>query len=137
MHIDGGCHCGSIRYEAEINPDNVRLCHCTDCQVMSGSAFRVVVQAPRAGFKLLKGTPKTYVKTAESGNKRVQAFCADCGTSLYAAPAVDDPPTYGLRVGTIRQRAQLKPARQIWCRSKLGWVPDFPDMPASPGQPPA
>jgi hypothetical protein len=125
MHVDGACHCGNIKYEADIDPAGVGLCHCTDCQTISGAAFRIVVQAPKAGFRLLSGTPKTYVKTAESGNKRVQAFCPECGTSIYSAAAVDDPPAYGLRVGGLRQRAQLRPARQIWCRSALPWVNDI------------
>ena len=75
MHIEGGCHCGYITYEAEVDPDAVGICHCTDCQTLTGTAFRTTVPAPKAGFKILTGQPKIYVKTAESGNKRAHAFC--------------------------------------------------------------
>ena len=44
MKIDGSCHCGNITYTAEIDPENVGLCHCTDCQTLSGSAARVFAQ---------------------------------------------------------------------------------------------
>jgi hypothetical protein len=27
MHIDGGCHCGYITFEAEVDPAAVRICH--------------------------------------------------------------------------------------------------------------
>src|SRR5215813_767663 len=64
---------------------------------------------------------KTYVKTTESGNKRRHAFCGNCGTPIYAC-AIDNPRVYGLRVGTISQRAALKPQRQGWRRSALGWI---------------
>ena len=128
MLVDGGCHCGFIKYEAEIDPAGVGLCHCSDCQVISGSAFRIVVQVPKEKLRMLGGKPKTYIKIAESGTRRTQAFCPECGTSVYAAAAVDDPPLIGLRVGNIRQRAQLKPSRQIWCRSKLGWLPEIPGL---------
>jgi hypothetical protein len=37
MKIDGGCHCGYIAYEAETDPAEARICHCTDCQTLSGS----------------------------------------------------------------------------------------------------
>ena len=121
MKIDGSCHCGAIRYEADINPEGVGICHCTDCQIFSGSAFRITAPVPRERFHLLQGTPKIYVKTAESGNQRAQAFCADCGTAIYAT-SVSDPKVYGLRVSTSRQRAQLRPSKQIWCRSALPWV---------------
>src|SRR5262245_3235990 len=103
MKIDGGCHCGKIRYEAEIDPGKVTICHCTDCQTLSGSAFRTVVPAPKEGFRLLAGKPKVYIKTADSGNKRVQAFCADCGSPIYSS-AVEDPPVYSIRLGTASQR---------------------------------
>jgi len=121
MKIDGKCYCGKITYRAEIDPGAVRICHCTDCQRLTGSAFRAVVAAPREGFALLSGQPKIYVKTAESGTRRGHAFCPDCGTPLYSS-ALEDPPSYTLRLGSIDQRAELpRPRRQIWCRSALPW----------------
>ncbi len=136
MKIDGACHCGAIRYEAEVDPATVAICHCTDCQTLSGSAFRTVVPAPKAGFRLLAGVPKVYVKTAESGNKRVQAFCAGCGTPIYSS-AVSDPQAYSIRLGTARQRAQLRPKVEVFRKSALDWNPGlegtkrFDAMPAS------
>lgn len=121
MEITGGCHCGAITYQAEVDPDTVVLCHCTDCQVLSGAAFRVVVRAKREAFKLLTGEPKVYVKTAESGRKRVQSFCSNCGTPIYSSD-VTNPEAFSIRVGTVRQRAELPPKVQIWCRSALGWA---------------
>lgn len=32
MHIDGACRCGKIGYEAKVDPQDVAICHCTDCQ---------------------------------------------------------------------------------------------------------
>jgi hypothetical protein len=58
MKIDGACHCGKLAYQAEIDPDRVGVCHCTDCQVLSGSAFSVFVPAPAASFSLRGGEPK-------------------------------------------------------------------------------
>jgi hypothetical protein len=61
------------------------------------------------------------MKTAESGNKRAQAFCPECGTSIYSA-AVTDPQVFNIRLGTARQRAELRPKSQGWCRSARDWV---------------
>lgn len=121
MKVDGACHCGRIRWEGEVDPAKVMLCHCTDCQTLSGTAFRTVAPAPAASFRLLGGQPRIYVKTAESGNKRVQAFCGDCGTPIYSA-APENTPAYSLRVGSLRQRAELSPHAQIWTRSRRPWV---------------
>jgi len=131
MHIDGGCHCGYITYEAEVDPARVGICHCTDCQTLTGSAYRVTVPAPKDGFRLLTGKPKIYVKTAESGTRRAHGFCPECGTPIYAT-AVADPHVYGIRVGTARQRAKLPPRRQSWCRSALGWATNIEALPQNP-----
>ena len=127
MKIEGACHCGYIMYEADIDPDTTSICHCTDCQTLSGSSYRTNVRTNKGGFKLLTGQPKVYIKTAESGNKRAQAFCPECGTPLYATTATN-PQIYGLRVGSIRQRAELKPKSQGWCRSAQSWVMDLSGM---------
>lgn len=125
MKVSGRCHCGAISFEAEIDPNQVRICHCTDCQTLSGSAFRINVASLPGSFALTGGTPKIYVKTAESGNRRVHAFCPDCGTPLWATSPDPDPQSYGLRVGTLDCRTELAPARQGWCRSALPWSMDL------------
>jgi hypothetical protein len=124
MKVDGQCHCGQIRYEAQIDVEQVCICHCTDCQTLTGTAYRVSVPASAENFVLLSGKPQIYIKTADSGNKRAQAFCSNCGTPIYAADA-DNPQTYGLRVGTLTQRAALPAKRQIWFHSALPWVSDI------------
>src|SRR5215471_2540808 len=79
MKIDGRCHCARITYEAEIDPEKVLICHCRDCQTLTGSTFRTVALTYEDTFKLLSGELKTYVKTAESGAERQQSFCPECG----------------------------------------------------------
>ena len=59
----------------------------------------------------------------------MQAFCADCGSPIYATSVGDGPEDrIGLRVGTIRQRQELAPAQQVWRRSALPWVPAMDDL---------
>ena len=133
MNVNGRCHCGAITYRPVVDPGKVSLCHCTDCQLLSGSAYRVSVPAPSSTFELLTGQPKIYVKTAESGTKRAHAFCPDCGTPVYSA-AIADTPAYSLRVGCLEHRAQLPPRRQIWCRSAVPWSATLTGLPQLPRQ---
>ena len=128
MKIDGGCHCGNITYEAEIDPEMVSICHCTDCQTLSGSAFRSTAMSRQDGLTLTAGMPKIYIKTAESGAKRAQAFCPDCGTPIYATSVGDGPKIYAIRAGTARQRDQLQPKKQIWRRSALPWLAELKNV---------
>jgi hypothetical protein len=128
MKVEGSCHCGQITFKAEIEPGSVRICHCTDCQMLSGSAFRVNAPTPATSFRLLSGAPKIYIKTAESGKKRAQAFCANCGTQIYASDP-HEPQSYSLRVGTLKQRGELGPVQQIWYRSSLPWIGEIQVIP--------
>ncbi|WP_411881894.1 GFA family protein [Polaromonas sp. YR568] len=127
MQVHGSCHCGGIRYEATVDPDHTTICHCTDCQKLTGSAYRVSVPAVEGSFQLLAGEPRIYVKTGDNGARRAQAFCPDCGSPLYTY-AVDDPGIYGLRVGCIAEREALVPRLQKWRRSALRWTENLAGM---------
>jgi len=139
MKIDGRCHCGQITYRAEIDPDHVVICHCTDCQTFSGAPYRVSVFRVPPERVHLDGTPKTYVKTADSGNEVVVAFCGNCGTALYST-AARAPKGFNLRLGPIAQRAELIPRAQGFCRSAMPWATDIsgirriPDPPIPAGR---
>ena len=135
MKIDGSCHCGYITYEAEIDPEKVMICHCADCQTLSGSAFRTVVFTREATFNLLSGELKTYIKTGESGTKRPQSFCPECGTPIHSSTLGDGPKVHVIRVGTVHQRDQLVPRLQLWCRSSQGWLGDLSFIPKLEKQP--
>ena len=104
MKVSGGCHCGAIAYEAEIDPAKVGICHCTDCQMLTGTAYRVSVPAPAAQFRITRGTPTVYIKR----------------TAVYT-----------LRIGNIAERANLPPQRQMWTKSRLPWLSQ--DLNALPG----
>lgn len=119
----GRCHCGGIEYEAEIDPGDVIVCHCTDCQTLSGSAYRTVAFTAPDGFRLKKGEPTVYVKTADSGRRRQQSFCPTCGSPIYSAAVGDGPTVYGIRVGTLDNRRQMVPSKQYYCSSRLDWLP--------------
>jgi hypothetical protein len=125
MKIDGGCYCGYITYEAEAELDKARICHCTDCQTMTGTAFRTVLIVPGETFKLLSGEPTLFLKTADSGNKREQGFCPKCGTPLFSRMPNNAPGPYVLRLGSVKQRKQFKPQSQIWNRSRVEWLKDL------------
>ena len=131
MKVTGSCHCGAIAYEAEVDPARVVVCHCRDCQKLTGSAFRVSVGTTRSQLLLLHGKPSVYVKVADSGAKRAQEFCSNCGSPLFTYD-LESPEKVGLRVGCIDQRSQLQPSKQIWCKSALAWSSDLTNVPSQP-----
>lgn len=135
MKVQGQCHCGAITYEAEVEPGTVNICHCRDCQMLTGSVFRANILASADRFRILTGKPCRYIKVADSGTKRVHAFCGTCGSPIFAC-AVHNPPTYSLRLGGLIQREALgHPARQIWTKRRLSWMPKLEGVPEIEGQP--
>ena len=135
MKVEGQCHCGAILYEAEVEPGTIAICNCADCQMQSGSVFRTNISSPADSFHILKGQPKKYLKTAESGAKRIHAFCGNCGGPVYSCSA-ENPPSYSLRVGALKQRYELGlPARQIWTKRRFSWLPSLDGVQEFDGQP--
>jgi hypothetical protein len=108
---------GKIGFAAAINPDLVVICHCSDCQIISGAPYRANVPVKRENFELSgepKSCVKTAVKTAASGRKVALAFCGDCGSALYSTRLVNPDLLY-LRLGWVKERAELMPKLQGWC----------------------
>ena len=132
MLVHGTCHCGAIALEAEVDPAEVVLCHCTDCQAMSGGGFRVSVPAPAEGFRLLRGRPRLYRKRADSGRLRDQAFCGDCGTALWSAGPDPAEGGYRLRAGCLAERERLPPRQRYWTASAPDWMEELAAIPGEP-----
>ena len=127
MHVTGHCYCRKISFEAEADPATASVCHCTDCQELTGSAYRIVVRA--TGLKFLTGAPKVWIKTAESGRQRAHSFCPDCGSPIYSGDPDGSLAAVTLRVGVLDQRRELEPHLQIWTRSALPWCLDLTGLP--------
>ena len=119
IDVNGNCHCGNINIQAKVRKSEVRACHCTDCQKMSGAPVRAVAIAPAEEIKIT-GKPKEYIKKADSGNKRIQAFCPDCGTQLFATDM--ERKLFNLRTGFLEQRNELKPKTHVFTSSGLNWM---------------
>jgi len=130
MKVHGECHCGDIKFEAEVDPANARICHCTDCQTMSGSAFRTGISAPAETLRMISGTPTRYIKTADSGIQRAHMFCGRCGTPVFSSSIDPHPTRYQLRIGMLKERHQLVPRSQIWTRSEQHWLDEIGSLPA-------
>ena len=130
MRIDGGCHCGYIQYEAEIDPAKVGICHCTDCQHFSGSPYRASIPAPVGQFSL-KGATKTYVKTAENGNRRAQVFCPECGTRM--PHKVNGTENMLIPAGVLDADPGMRPTNSIFWKSKSPWYLSPQELPQFDG----
>ena len=87
MQRRGGCQCGKIRYEIKAEPLSLYVCHCTECQKQSASAFGMSMPVPRNALVILEGKPKQWSRVSSSDREVACFFCGDCGTRLFHNPA--------------------------------------------------
>ena len=82
--IEGGCLCGNIRFQTTEKPSYQLLCYCTDCQTISGAANFAAYGVPIEAISVIKGEPKIFEVTADSGRINSRRFCPDCGSRIWA-----------------------------------------------------
>ena len=101
------------------------LCHCRECQYISGGAANVALAMPISGFRYTSGEPKSFERSdLESPVKR--QFCPDCGTSLVSLPP-GLPDMVILKVGTMDDPAEYgAPDMAFYCIEKQSfhYLPD-------------
>jgi hypothetical protein len=137
-NCEGGCECGDIRYAITGEPLALAVCHCTQCQRQSGSAFGMTLVVPRAIFRIASGEPHCYTTVADSGTPKDCFFCGRCGVRIYNAPE-SMPETVNVKPGTLDDTRWLAPKMQVWCSSQQPWLelpeigPTFPENPKRGG----
>ena len=77
MKLEGGCQCGAVRFEAELNSFDAYLCHCRMCQRATGNVSIAFVNLQRSAMSWLSD-PAWY----QSSPIARRPFCAHCGTPL-------------------------------------------------------
>ncbi len=85
--VTGGCLCGAIRFETTAEPVFQLLCHCTDCQKVSGAAAYAAYVVPIDSLVVTKGETAHFDVTADSGRINSRHFCPNCGTRVWAVLA--------------------------------------------------
>jgi len=76
---EGGCHCGKVRYSAELSLDNLINCNCSIC----GKTGSILAFVPEAQFESLAGDD--ILVDYQFGKKSIHhAFCPVCGVRPYA-----------------------------------------------------
>ena len=118
----GGCLCGAIRYE--VNGEIVRtaICHCDDCRKATGAAFTTNIFVNESDLKIVKGTPKRFDHSTESGSTMTKEFCADCGSQLFGYTS-RSPGAKHVKVGTIDDASFVKPEMEVYTIRRLPYIP--------------
>lgn len=130
--IEGGCHCGNIRYEVLGEAITHALCHCSDCRRHSGAPMVGWTMYPAAAVKIKKGILKIY-NSSENGRRH---FCRDCGTGIFYFNEKILPGIVDIQSATY-DNPNLVPARaHIQVAERIEWMKEAHHLPEFERYPP-
>lgn len=134
MKITGGCYCKKIRWEADGEPLMRGLCHCRECQYISGGGANVALVMPRSAFHYTSGEPRSF-KRDDLESPVTRQFCGECGTSLVSLPPAM-PDVVVIKAGTMDDPAQFgEPQMAFYCADRQAFhylpeeLPTFDQLP--------
>ena len=120
--LDGRCLCGKVTYHCDGEPMATLLCHCTDCQRQTGTAFSIVVGVERDSLHVDGDTVSSFTTVGEDTGEAVhRQFCTACGSPIVSLPDAT-PDLAFIKAGTLNDRSWLEPEMEIWCRSAHPYV---------------
>ncbi|HEX9214615.1 MAG TPA: GFA family protein [Bradyrhizobium sp.] len=115
MIREGGCLCGAVRFKAEGEPLNVRICHCRNCQKAMGSPFFARALFPQTALTV-EGETGRY----PSSENVDRVFCKQCGTRLFSWRR--NGTAAGVALATFDDRNAFAPTEHIWVQEKPDWL---------------
>jgi hypothetical protein len=121
--ITGHCLCGSVTYSCGAGPVLTAVCHCTDCQRQTGTAFSVVVGVP-AGELSVQGDTLGSFTTSGDDHETERRFCTGCGSPIVSVIEAM-PDLVFLKAGTLDDTSWLEPTLEVFCRSAQSWSPEL------------
>ncbi len=129
--LQGGCLCGSVRYEVNGPLTDVGNCHCSMCRRFHGAAFATYAKVSAGHFHWLQGQDLLAVYETSPGIG--WAFCKVCGASL-GLPG-DGKLSY-LTVGTLDSDPGVRPTYHMFVGSKAAWHEITDTLPQYDARPP-
>jgi hypothetical protein len=99
MLYQGGCHCGSVRFEIEAT--EAITCQECNCSICSKSSYLHLI-VPRSKFTLLTGQDNLATYTFGTGVAQ-HLFCRTCGIKSFYIPR-SNPDGYDINVRCLDVR---------------------------------
>src|SRR5258708_2833261 len=98
---EGGCHCGRVRFRAEVDLDRLSQCSCTVCTKKGILHLPLMPEV----FELLRGKHALTVYTFGTGVAQ-HAFCSHCGMHAFYIPRSRPHPSQARETvpGGLRRR---------------------------------
>jgi len=110
----GGCLCGAVRFELELDVHHFGVCHCGMCRKWSAGPF-FAVHAPAAKGRLVEDRGLAWYASSEWARR---GFCRECGTSLFYQLVGSDAPDWIVSVEALDDAEDLSIGSHIYIDAK-------------------
>lgn len=125
LPITGRCLCGAVTYSVVAQPLWQGVCHCSNCQRQTATAFSAIVGVPTEALTV-EGGPLSSFRTPSEGYQSTteRRFCSACGSPIFST--IEAMPALAfLKAGTIDDISWFEPTAEIWTGSAQPWTPHF------------
>ena len=103
MKINGGCHCGTVRFEAEVGEPPVPTLDC-NCSVCRMTGF-LHVMVPHQQFELVSGRDALVSYRFGTGTAE-HLFCRFCGVKSFYQPR-SHPDAWSVNLNALDNAGEL------------------------------
>ena len=103
MKIEGGCHCGLIRFEAEVGDEPLPVLDC-NCSICAKTGFKHLM-VPHGDFTLLSGAEALVSYRFGTGTAD-HLFCGTCGVKSFYQPR-SHPDAWSVNLNAVDDVAGL------------------------------
>jgi hypothetical protein len=124
--LEGGCLCGSVRYEVHTNIKWATHCHCSMCRRQHGAAFATYATVGRKHVRVKD--PEGRLARFSSSPSVTRTFCGRCGSSLFWEDT-RYPKLIEVTLGTLDGDPRHAPDAHIFVASRAPWWDIADDLP--------
>jgi len=115
--LEGGCFCGSVRYQIDGPLGRASACHCSRCRKAFSGASSAFAEIPAGStFRWVNGEHDVAEYT--SANGWGLAFCRSCGSTLCGIFAGK---VQGVTLGTVDGDPGVQIGMHTFVGSKAPW----------------
>ncbi len=125
--VEGGCHCGGVRYRIVGEPLGSMICHCRSCRRLSAAPVVAWLTVAVADFQVTKGRPKQFRSSAPV----LRSFCGRCGTHLFYKHD-DDSSHVEVSTCSLDAPDAFAPTHHSWLSHDIAWLRFGDDLPSYP-----
>ena len=123
----GGCFCRNIRFEADGEPYNSTICHCSDCRKAAAAPFVAWFSMRVRDLRFIADQPTFFRSSANV----TRSFCPRCGTQLTFQSS-RSPDEIDIATCSLDDPELVPPRDHTRVEGRLSWIHLADDLPKFP-----